>query len=870
MSLGFEIEAAAYLFSTFASLRTATCWIPSDASFVEVAANRLARNSLGEPRRVRDLPSDLRRAWGTDGGKEVAAIATLRVLSTKLVSITGAGIESKISPDQLAVVRLQIPLSLIHFVCLAETAATHNMVIDDQLLRSPSTRNPELVSLLGRGLADGHLHLGAAVPFPLLFLLAAEGIRGPVPEREQAPFAVCGETAFRPDVLLLASKWALYCLALFLSKPRRTGGFSGFISSQKLMPTAFRRGMAAATFWKAVSEEAQEMGGLSTSVLGDPGELQRTMEVEPLLTLLSRVFGVQDSAGATNRCFFELLRHHFLNPKDEPFAIHLTQVLRCLSVMQRWVTPSHIGGLDEFGRLFARHRRLRAGTLRLKENLVDYALEYLNRDGYLRKAELRFSVQSGSSRDLLTGSTVAQRCKALLGSFATHLQKCSESSKPEVVLPVSFVRRRDKELGRVMDERRTPCRWQFGHIWKAMIALSEMFNACPEAKRFFGVLDVAGNEHELCNWMFFHLVHELQMRQSPTITGRPPMRNAQNISFTFHVGETFENPVQGLRAISEVLEYMPRGVRLGHALALGAKGTEILDEVNSMNLLDDLTWSWMELSRSADPDLRLIHQVEALAKELGVSLECGRDLNTLWGAYRMRHDMGALRRMGLFSPDVRNGGLSDYDGAIATGFLASENLAERLLATYLSSSELDNHTTSTIGYRDVLTRTHSVLVQKLRKKIVQIGTIIEACPTSNLLVGRLGVYAKHPMFEFAIADNQSPRITINTDDPGLLHVDLPDEYETVWNVRSGHIATFDERMSWMEAIRARGFEVFSGPVSLVELQRQVQECSAALDSYMRVEGVCDHVENRRQTIEGLPAEMGGFVSRLTCKPDGKH
>ncbi len=60
------------------------------------------------------------------------------------------------------------------------------------------------------------------------------------------------------------------------------------------------------------------------------------------------------------------------------------------------------------------------------------------------------------------------------------------------------------------------------------------------------------------------------------------------------------------------------------------------------------------------------------------------------------------------------------------------------------------------------------------KRLKEKGTIVESCPTSNLLIGRLSRLEYLPVKRFF---NSGLKLTISTDDPGILNTNLKKEYE---------------------------------------------------------------------------------------------
>ena len=53
------------------------------------------------------------------------------------------------------------------------------------------------------------------------------------------------------------------------------------------------------------------------------------------------------------------------------------------------------------------------------------------------------------------------------------------------------------------------------------------------------------------------------------------------------------------------------------------------------------------------------------------------------------------------------------------------------------------------------------------------GTVLELCPTSNWLSGVCATKESHP---FRTIMEAGIRTTLNTDDPGIMNIDLLDEY----------------------------------------------------------------------------------------------
>ncbi len=61
-------------------------------------------------------------------------------------------------------------------------------------------------------------------------------------------------------------------------------------------------------------------------------------------------------------------------------------------------------------------------------------------------------------------------------------------------------------------------------------------------------------------------------------------------------------------------------------------------------------------------------------------------------------------------------------------------------------------------------------------ELKKLGTVIESCPTSNLLIAGLGTAADHPLRRFT---ERGLRTVIGSDDPGILKTSLKKEFSII-------------------------------------------------------------------------------------------
>ncbi|MEM6457130.1 MAG: hypothetical protein AAF772_18725, partial [Acidobacteriota bacterium] len=103
------------------------------------------------------------------------------------------------------------------------------------------------------------------------------------------------------------------------------------------------------------------------------------------------------------------------------------------------------------------------------------------------------------------------------------------------------------------------------------------------------------------------------------------------------------------------------------------------------------------------------------------------------------------------------------------------------------------------------------------------GITIEANPTSNLLVGGLDSHAEHPVFRLQPVDLiRNPDqihidVSISTDDPGLLQVNLAEEYAALLSAAESQLHGYarHETRRWLTTLREIGWRssFLRGPVA---------------------------------------------------------
>lgn len=309
------------------------------------------------------------------------------------------------------------------------------------------------------------------------------------------------------------------------------------------------------------------------------------------------------------------------------------------------------------------------------------------------------------------------------------------------------------------------------------------------------------------------------------------------LRLTYHVGEVFQDILDGLRAIDEAIDFLnlDRGDRMGHATVLGMNPQEWYQQnqyvitIRKQDYLDNVAWLYRKLIRyhyndehnlmpylekefyKAFGDVyekaleknyieRIIQaacQYDSLYGNMPIdgSLPFEYSIGTYYDSWRLRGDDPELYLMGYYRRSISGGDLwrrygvnEEWDGE---GNLLRVRYS--LSAVILNHFYHYNNDVKALGNSSVQVKIpeHMVdaieFVQKqMQMEIARRKIAIETNPTSNILINRIKIYAQHPIVSFynkgLVHDPEKLsccaqlNVSINTDDQGVFSTSLSNEY----------------------------------------------------------------------------------------------
>lgn len=294
-----------------------------------------------------------------------------------------------------------------------------------------------------------------------------------------------------------------------------------------------------------------------------------------------------------------------------------------------------------------------------------------------------------------------------------------------------------------------------------------------DLRKIIRAFDIAGNENHLPVEVFAPI---LRLLSSGTFHSHTEISMRMPKPFlTIHCGEDYAHILSGMRAVDEAVTFCRLGekARLGHALALGVDVTQWSQRqriayISQGAHLDNLVWCYHHAIKVAN----IINQFGAVLKLLEQKIAHWSGLiygkstcpHELFKAWKLRRNCPISWKKPELPPEK-----SKYLTPDKTSD-NSENTAEKLWLDYCQPPplEFDNtfskrkaiveiHCTAsdmrdlsrTTDYvssqeRELYAAIQDMLITQYDKK----GITIEACPTSNIYIGRFQNYSEHPLYRW--------------------------------------------------------------------------------------------------------------------------
>ena len=697
---------------------------------------------------------------------------------------------------------------------------------------------PTLARVLDKPAAETHLHVGAAIPFEVLWTGLMRGLAGNTPDERKLgrggppPFG----SAQRFLRMMLIAAITRTALGRFVWRVERIG----FIPFARFLQEELPEDLAHVEWTWGTSDLLRlhyrlldELHGVAPSAitlpklrslyrhligpvpLRSPASLAEVLERDPLANWLrpSPGLAVPETRFA-NRAIRLLLGR---GVSDELFAATFWQYERIRCITYRYlVEEPGTAGLDWFTRHYNRISALRETV---DELTFESALAVESQDLQLGALEARTAPDARWHQVLHYVRGVARQ--------AARFEPLPGRDRPEVGLVFHFIKSREWSTRSAKRLQADPRHLAFGARYgpwfheqrQRALAVERALHHSPELLLVLRALDVANLELSIPTWPIVPLFHRLRA-VSAEISGKlarlrpnwqvPPLR------YTIHAGEDFRRLVEGLRRIHEAIEFglISYGDRIGHGIALGlapatwASSSRIVMQP-AEERLDDLLWELARYQRGDLPaDVGRVEFVRAEARRLSIDIY-GLKVITVdeqIQARRLRHDPALLDQLGY-------------------PFVVPRPPANPLAAhvwLHLTNADVFERGQRPI---EIMAHDHELRMLEgaqrwLRAQLGRLEITVESNPSSNLLIGALPTVEEHPVFRLQhlrgtrLGSEPPVQVSVNVDNPLTFSSRLADEFAHLYFALLRKNVAAADALAWLDEAREHGWRSrFTVPAS---------------------------------------------------------
>lgn len=496
---------------------------------------------------------------------------------------------------------------------------------------------------------------------------------------------------------------------------------------------------------------------------------------------------------------------------------------------QQVTQPTVLHGLDFFRGYFDR------ATDGIVEN-EDYfktMLRTLFQNRYLRKVELRISIKSSEM----------QNRRRLLHILRSYQQILNEDYKvdedPNIEFPLigivyHLIKRPDdmeKDISLYDEERdHTLKGLHFGEHQEQYIRQVKMVQKLrknvPMATNFIVGLDAASLENSTSVQVFAPVFEEARDSRYDSLRIIDPEGNvlpSQSLFFTFHAGEDFRHLNSGLRRIDEVIDHckLHAGDRIGHGIALGVDIEEWVRRNPLIILprgeyLDNLLWTWGVYSRTAklqtETLVYLERRIDELVKVIFENVVPPGELRIpmLYEVYKRRFKRIVDEARILNSQKVERQTGSAVETRIFRVNEIARKLEDRLYECYHQEDTLRRmnepiYITTNENEHMIATDMQKYLIQK----VASVGIVVEVNPSSNEAIGEIDSVFGNQLFRIQSAGNQDFKnilVNVNSDDPMVFNTNVSNELVFMYYGMLQQGIGREAALDWIEKLRKTGMD----------------------------------------------------------------
>lgn len=352
---------------------------------------------------------------------------------------------------------------------------------------------------------------------------------------------------------------------------------------------------------------------------------------------------------------------------------------------------------------------------------------------------------------------------------------------------------------------------------KQIQIFKDLRNKYPGMDRYLLGIDVASLENTVPTWVFSDIFEDARDGKQEPFSG-VSSRPFQSLRFTCHAGEDFRHLLSGLRRVYEVVHYLKfhAGDRIGHGLALGISVDDWYQEHPNVILprieaLENYLWAYQMLSTYPSAfnggDLLYLEQrIHTLSSEIFAEHISTRILLQSYDALFNRKQFSVKTSCNQKCKQ-KSLGQGDEECPLIKERAVGSYSAEAVLQAY-HCHQYTARMNEPIHYH-VPTQEISILKDLqgiMQNMIAKAGIIVEANPSSNVIISGIDTLHEHPMYQLSKyhCDYKDIMLCINSDDPGVFQTNTANELGIAYMGMIEHGIGRNACLEWIERMRESG------------------------------------------------------------------
>lgn len=518
--------------------------------------------------------------------------------------------------------------------------------------------------------------------------------------------------------------------------------------------------------------------------------------------------------------------------KIEAFQKCFWQYIKIKNTIYKYIVQQHTGGkgLDIFTKIYKRQSSIKLS------NFAEEAFYSQIKNQNIKKLEIRMGFEKDKIKVKKFLADIFRVYKNILRS--NDLMGLKSKSLPLLGIVFHFNKTEDT----IMDGKciynynmnNNPRNLYFGSIENNYLeqakVIAEIRREIKNIDNYIVGIDAASKENATEPFVFKKAYKELRRNDYTKNGNHSEGTFVKEIGYTFHVGEEYREIISGLRHVDEVIDELEfkAGDRLGHAIVLGIdidKWAEInpVVYVHSEEYLDNLLWEWGLYNH--DEEYKNIENISFLENKILDAVEYifgfsdGLRVRDLYNSYKNKlkrncdfenekekpcrlkyFTIRKYKELETYPENSKELEELDIDEVQWT-----PNLIYQAINCEYFLREMKKTVTININRNTI--EKYKKLQQYMKKKVSDIGIIIEINPTSNLLIGDFTTFEDYHITNLSSPEKEDAIITINTDDPVIFNTRINNEYALIYDIlmREGNYSS-KEIINWLDKVRKNGIE----------------------------------------------------------------